>query len=112
MVVGSNSLGQLGVGAVVKSSVPLFVKDNNGSNLYNIDKISLGYQHSVLLKSDGKALSIGRNDRGQLGDGTTTDRTAPVEIKNSEGSAFGDLLEIAAGESHTVLLRSDGTVCP
>ena len=47
----------------------------------------------------------GRNDEGQLGDGTRTRRTTPVRV-----GALTDVVAIAGGRDHGLALRSDGTV--
>ena len=50
--------------------------------------ISAGDRHSVYLKSDGSVWGTGRNDYGQLGDGTTPNRHNPVQPINADGSIF------------------------
>src|SRR5512143_769477 len=47
----------------------------------------------------------GRNDKGQLGDGTTTFRPTPVPVTNLTG-----VVALAAGEFHSLALKDDGTV--
>ena len=42
---------------------------------------------------------------GQLGDGTNVDRTTPVIV-----SGLDNVLAIATGTEHTVVLKTDGTV--
>ncbi len=37
--------------------------------------------HSLIVKKDGTLWACGRNHDGQLGDGTTTDRHNPMQIK-------------------------------
>lgn len=70
-----------------------------------IPKIDANGNHTVALHDDGTVFAWGRNDRGQLGDGTTNDRSTPVEI-TSIGTTFG----ISAGWDHTLALKSNGTV--
>ncbi|MCL1885444.1 MAG: Ig-like domain repeat protein [Dehalococcoidia bacterium] len=64
-----------------------------------------GYDHSLALKSDGTVWAWGRNNYGQLGDGTTTNRSLPVQV-----SGLTDVIAIAGGNYHSIALKSDGTV--
>ena len=64
----------------------------------------------VYLKSDGTVWATGMNTSGQLGDGTTTQRNNPVQVKNADGSGLSGVVGITAGQNHTVYLKSDGTV--
>ena len=77
----------------------------SGSSLTDVIKIASGGYHNVALMSDGTVYAWGLNDVGQLGDGTTTTRTAPIQVSGLE-----TVTEIAAGENHTVALKSNGTV--
>ncbi|MBZ5622225.1 MAG: RCC1 repeat-containing protein [Acidobacteriia bacterium] len=63
--------------------------------------------HSLALKGDGTVWAWGANDSGQLGDGTTTGRTTPVQV-----SGLSEVVAVAAraGDGHSVALKSDGTV--
>jgi len=46
-----------------------------------------------------------------LGDGTTIDRLVPVQVRGQDGDGFlTNILEIAAGYTHTIALKEDGTV--
>ena len=64
-----------------------------------------GKEHTISLKSDGTVWTWGDNAEGQLGDGTTTDRTTPVQA-----SGLSNVIGIAGGFYHSVALKSDGTV--
>src|SRR6266850_261289 len=64
-------------------------------------QVSAGGLLTVVVKSDGTLWAWGNNFYGQLGDGTTTQRTSPVQI----GTA-ANWTAVAAGESHTVALKS------
>ncbi len=48
---------------------------------------------------------LGYNNRGQLGDGTTTNRTAPVQV--GTGSNWSS---VNTGDAHTCAVRTDGTL--
>ena len=68
-------------------------------------QISAGIYHTISLKSDGTVWAWGYNNEGQLGDGTTTQRTTPVQVSGLSG-----VIAIAGGGYHTIALKSDGTV--
>jgi len=74
-------------------------------SLFPVWTFSTGGYHSCALKSDGTVWCWGWNNRGQLGDGTTTDRYTPVQVVN-----LTNVVSIAAGAYHTCALKSDGTV--
>ena len=67
--------------------------------------VAAGTNHSLALKSDGTVWSWGYNSQGQLGDGTTTTRTSPVQVTGISGA-----VAIDAGDSHSLAVKSDGTL--
>ena len=72
--------------------------------------ISCGENHTLVLTSDGKVVAWGSNTSGQLGDGTTKNRTLPV-LANTTGALSGKAVTaIAAGNEFSVAACSDGTV--
>jgi Regulator of chromosome condensation (RCC1) repeat len=58
---------------------------------------------------DVAAFAWGRNDNGQLGDGTTTWRNTPVQVQNLSGTT-AVVVAVAGGTAHSLALKSDGTV--
>jgi alpha-tubulin suppressor-like RCC1 family protein len=68
-----------------------------------VPRINSGGYHTCGLTSTGAAYCWGRNDYGQLGDGTTTNRTSPVPVAG--GLTFQAL---AAGGYHTCGLTASG----
>jgi alpha-tubulin suppressor-like RCC1 family protein len=62
---------------------------------------------ALIIKSDGTVWGWGRNESGQLGDGTLEDRTEPVRVTALDGITVNAL---ATGASHSLAVRSDGVV--
>jgi len=68
-------------------------------------EILMGENYTILLKSDGTVWAWGNNDYGQLGDGTTTNSSIPVQV-----NGLSDVQSISVGNYHSLALKSDGTV--
>ncbi|GIV95657.1 MAG: hypothetical protein KatS3mg057_0314 [Herpetosiphonaceae bacterium] len=73
---GANWSGQLGDGSTTSSPSPVAV--GGATPLTDIVALSAGGEYSCALLADGGVRCWGRNDYGQLGDGTTTDSASPV----------------------------------
>jgi alpha-tubulin suppressor-like RCC1 family protein len=67
--------------------------------------VSAGDNHTMGIRSDGTLWAWGSNSNGQLGDGTQTNQSSPVQI----GTAT-NWVSVSAGGVHTMGLRSDGTL--
>ena len=85
MCCGVNTNGKLGLGNTTAQTDLSFVKTDASTTLTNVAAVSAGHFHSVFLLTDGSALACGLNSAGQLGDGTTIQRTFPVEVKTLSG---------------------------
>jgi alpha-tubulin suppressor-like RCC1 family protein len=74
---GTNGWGQLGIGTTSNyESTPVKVATTDA-----IASIAAGQQHSLALATDGSLLVWGRNNHGQLGDGTTNGRLTPGRLE-------------------------------
>jgi len=102
---GENTWGQLGDGTTTNRNTPLQV-----SGLSGVVSIASGAFHAMALKSDGTMMAWGHNGNGRLGDGTTTQRNTPVQVIDIASIAVGSITAIAAGRTHSLALKSDGTV--
>jgi len=112
---GSNSNSQLADGTTDQRLLPVGLEPTLGAGVLlakTVLSVAAGQQHSLALCSDGTVAAWGYNGSGQLGDGTTTDRGAPVAVNCGVGSALHDktVVAVAAGQSHSMALCSDGTV--
>ncbi len=114
---GNNSFGQIGDGTK-NNEFSKNDPDNDQltpvqvSGLSGVRAIAASRGHSLALKADGTLWAWGRNDLGQLGDGTDQERLTPVQVLGPEGSGFlTDITMIAAGGSYggnSASVRSDG----
>jgi alpha-tubulin suppressor-like RCC1 family protein len=99
---GHNSAGQLGDGGGYSRSTPV---DVAGLSTGVVD-IAAGGRHTCAETSTGGLKCWGRNDFGQVGDGTETDRITPVDV---QGFMSGTR-EVATGRWHTCGLTTAGEV--
>jgi len=70
---GKNSNGQLGDGTTASKQVPVQITGIQGT----VVALAAGGDHTLVLTSDGGLWGMGRNDYGQLGNGSTTDVSTP-----------------------------------
>ncbi len=74
-----------------------------GAGIYSSFSTPYSSSHSLALKSDGTVYTWGYNGEYQLGDGTTEDKTTPVNVLNG-------VTDIAAAETCNFALKPDNTV--
>jgi alpha-tubulin suppressor-like RCC1 family protein len=71
--------------------------------------ITAGSLHTCGIRSDGQSYCWGRNDKGQLGDGSTAPRVTPTLIAG--GLRFRSISAGATGGSHTCGVAVDSVYC-
>jgi alpha-tubulin suppressor-like RCC1 family protein len=106
---GYNRDGELGDGTEANSTRPVRVGELEG-----VEAIAAGAFFSLALTEDGTVWAWGSNasdlDKtqvtGQLGEDAITSSDTPVEV----GGLGGGVEAIAAGASHALALKEDGTV--
>jgi len=112
--VGLNHNGQLGNDQTINSSVPVRMRwGNAGTNSYILGATGGLYMNAWIEvdgiqgvfggnATSGNLIACGRNNNGQLGDGTTTDRHIPVKIDE-------DVVKVSAAYS-IAYIKSDGSL--
>jgi alpha-tubulin suppressor-like RCC1 family protein len=98
---GLGSSGQLGNGTTGSSTTPRKVNSLSSGVL----AIAAGRDHCLAIKSDGTVWAWGNNTAGEVGDGSTVNRTTPVNV-----SLPGPAVQVEAGAEHSVALLADGSV--
>ena len=98
---GYNSHGQVGDGTKTDRHAPVAVS-GLGSG---VTRVAAGGLHTCAVTGAGGVECWGANHSGQLGDGTTDDRLAPVVV-----SGVGSAAAIATGAAHTCALTRAGAV--
>ncbi len=101
---GRNDEGQLGLNYVSDANAGVYnpVQISSGTDWATV---IAGGMHSFALKGDGSLWAWGRNDEGQLGDGSNTDRIVPAPI-----AAGCTWKMISAGDSYTAGIMEDGSL--
>ena len=98
---GINNHGQLGdISTSVSRSSPETV---NSSRIWR--DIASGNNYSIGIKSNGTIWSWGYNNYGQLGNGSYTSYSYPIQIGNDTDWAL-----LSCGSDHTSAIKTDGTL--
>jgi len=98
---GSNSSGQLGDGTTKSKTAPVRVGTDNDWTFV----VTKGAGGAKALKEDGSLWAWGPNSNGTVGDGTTINRLAPVQI--GIGSIW---TEVSSGNNHAIARKADGSL--
>ena len=108
---GQNDYGQLGVGDTENRRLPSSLSDPDKLlKDKTIVEISLGAHHTLVRTADNMLFAWGRNDYGQLGNGTTVSRSFPVAVNMAGALAGSTVSKIAAGGQHNLACTTDGNV--
>jgi alpha-tubulin suppressor-like RCC1 family protein len=97
---GRNNYGQLGNGTTEEKH---WLGNPPEKIMDGVAGAAAGDDYSMAVKTDGSLWAWGRNNYGQLGDGTTTGSLVPTEIMDGVAS-------VSAGRGHTLAVKTDGTL--
>ena len=71
----------------------------------SLSAVAAGLQHTMVVKQDGSLWAAGRNKKkGQLGDGSTTNKRSFAKVISS------DVKAVSAGWWHTMVVKQDDSV--
>ena len=98
---GGNFWGQLGDGTLQSRSRPVRVSGIPEA----VNDVSAGVDFNIILTASGNVWSWGTNSKGQLGDGTITQRLSPVRI-----SSLSEQSMISAGGAHGLSMGKNGQI--
>jgi alpha-tubulin suppressor-like RCC1 family protein len=101
---GNNNVSQLGDGTTTERTAPVQIGSDTNWATVACGTYSIG-GHSIAIKTTGTLWAWGGNGSGQLGDGSTTTRTTPVQIGSDTNWAT-----VACGERHTMAIKTTGTM--
>lgn len=113
---GDDTNGQLGRGdpALCPGSTTNRCRLDIGqiSGLDNIVAVSAGYRHTLALRADGTVWGFGLNTNGQLGDGSSTTRSVPVQVRwaTAHAAKVGAIVQVSASASSSYALDNKGQV--
>ena len=76
-----------------------------GFAMTGIVQVAANASFAMALKQDGSAVAWGKNDLGQLGNGSFTDSASPVPV-----TGLGSASQLAAGRSQAFAILKDSTL--
>ena len=106
---GQNSYGQLANSNLTASDATIVTTPQGIAGFPATVSLACGMFHTVWADSNGSVYTVGRNDFGQLGNGTTANLTVPAKVVTGPGPANIVTL-LAAGRAHTAMVKNTGTM--
>ena len=107
---GLNDYGQLGDGTTANKSIPTLISFPAGET---IKDVVAGQYHTFAVTTNGRVYAWGRNDYGQLGDGTKTNRSTPTLISFTNLNELNDgetIRNVVADQEHSFAVTNTGRV--
>lgn len=106
---GGNANGELGNGTTADSNVPVRVDMGGALKDKRVVSLAAGRFHTCALTTERGIYCWGRNNAGQLGDGTLTNSSVPVKV--APGALPPKKAQaIVAGVTHTCALSVKGRI--
>jgi alpha-tubulin suppressor-like RCC1 family protein/Tfp pilus assembly protein PilE len=106
---GANVHGQLGDGTTTESTTPVSVRAVSGPGyLTGVSSVNVGKLSACALTTEGAVKCWGWNGNGQLGNGTKTSSSRPVDVA---GLSSGVRSLVSGGEFMCAVLDTGGMKC-
>ncbi|WP_195760232.1 InlB B-repeat-containing protein [Bifidobacterium asteroides] len=109
---GDNEYGQLGQdpSTTATQNAPTKVPMPDGVPIgFTYTQVAVGGSHVLAIGSDQTIYSWGQNQYGQLGDGSTQDRSKPQPVKGPDGQPF-KATQVTAGFTDSAAIDLNGRV--
>ncbi len=102
---GYNGTGQVGDGTLINKLIPTQIGSGTNWSTVAVHSSNYTFSSTLALKTDGTLWAWGFNSSGQLGDGTTVQKNAPIQVGTDTNWSV-----ISTGESHSLALKTNGTL--
>jgi uncharacterized repeat protein (TIGR02543 family) len=107
---GRNNFGQLGDNTLADNSTPTLISFPGGETIRNV---AAGIGHSLAVTTTGQVYAWGSNLYGQLGDGTTANKSTPTLISFNGLNNLNDgetMRDVVAGGEYSHAVTTNGRV--
>ena len=105
---GQNSYGELGHGDSISRKIFGQIKFNSTSNP-QIIQVCAGNEHTIALDADGVVYSVGYNDNGQCGHGSTSRINQLTPIETLKGQVVNQIHSYN-GSEHSIIVTEAGRI--
>ena len=111
---GYNDYGQVGnANSSYSVTAPVRVQYPTSAGTVKAVQVSTGTWHSLAIDTNGNTWAWGRNNTGQLGINTTSDRYTPVKVlasaqSTSSAGPWLNVVQVSAGRLHSLAVDKEG----
>jgi alpha-tubulin suppressor-like RCC1 family protein len=107
---GDNEEGEAGNNTMTaRQTSPVTVLADDLGTLTDVTGLAAGGHATCARLGDGTLRCWGRNDNGQIGDGTATDRRRATTVVKTDGTPLSRVAQVDVGDSHSCAVLTDGT---
>jgi alpha-tubulin suppressor-like RCC1 family protein len=107
---GDNEEGEAGNNSMAaRQTSPVTVLADDLTTLIDVTGLAVGGHSSCGRLRDGTVRCWGRNDSGQVGDGTTNERRRATTVLKTDDTPLSSVDQVDVGTAHSCAVLSDGT---